>query len=111
MRESQTNKFSPTDLVNGSLSEAKSLFRNILATSPCGSRFCPDSAIPRAHKSLGMSILGKMEKKHRQISDMNPGRLGYSVGLGEQSSQAIPRNHLGAAARASSRHVISWMCS
>ena len=111
MRGSQINKFSTTDLVSGPQSEAKSLFRKILPISPCGSRFCPGSAIPRAYKSLGMSILRKMEKKHRQISNMNHGRLGYSVGLGEQSSQAILRNHLGAAARASSRHVINLMCS
>jgi hypothetical protein len=64
MRESQTNKFSPTDLLRGSQPEAKSLFRNILRISPCSSIFCPDSALSHAHKSLGMIILGKVMKKN-----------------------------------------------
>jgi hypothetical protein len=42
MREGYTNSCLTADPLNGSRPEAKSLFRNILRTSPCGSRFCAD---------------------------------------------------------------------
>jgi hypothetical protein len=111
MRESQTNKFSPTEVVSGSQPEAKSLFRKILRISPCGSRFCPGSATPAPASPLGMSILGEWRKKISTDIRYDPGWLGHSVGLGEQLSQAILRHHFGAAARESSRQVINLMCS
>ncbi len=65
MREGSTNKFSTTDpLSDGSGSEAKSLFRNILAVSHYGSGFCPGSAISNASKFLEMNILGKRIEKN-----------------------------------------------
>jgi len=45
-------------------SEAKSLFRNILAATPCGSRFCPDPPYPRARKLFAMKILDKRIEKN-----------------------------------------------
>jgi hypothetical protein len=59
MHEGPTNNF-----ITGDKFEAKSLFQNILAISPCGSRFCPDPAISRARKFLGIRILGKVTKKN-----------------------------------------------
>jgi hypothetical protein len=50
-------------VITGSRSGAKSLFQNILAVSPCGSRFCPYPTLSRARKFLGMRILGKRMKK------------------------------------------------
>jgi hypothetical protein len=61
MREPSTSKFFTTDLV-GSKSETKSLFRNILAATPCGSRFYLGSRILHARKFLGMNILGETKK-------------------------------------------------
>ncbi len=63
MRESSPNKFSPTDPRRTSQSDAKSLFRNILAVSPCGSIFCPDQrGIPTAN-FFRMSILDDYKEK------------------------------------------------
>ena len=64
MREGSINKFSNTDPLSGSRSEAKSLFRNILAVSHYGSGFCPGSAISNASKFLQMNILGKRIEKN-----------------------------------------------
>jgi len=64
MREGSPNQFSAAGFLNGLRSEAKSLFRNILAVSPCGSRFCRDPLRSRLHKSFIINILrgltGKM---------------------------------------------------
>jgi hypothetical protein len=64
MRESSLNNFPTADPRTAWQSEGKSLFRNILAASPCESRFCPDLAIPMTHKSLRMNILGTRSKKN-----------------------------------------------
>ena len=50
-------------LLSGSKSEAKCLFPNILAVSPCGSGFYLDSAISRASKLFKMNILEERMKK------------------------------------------------
>jgi len=49
--------------------EAKSLFRNILPVTPCGSRFCPDRGLYSSHKSLQMNILENQQKKCRETHD------------------------------------------
>jgi hypothetical protein len=54
----------PNTFISGPKSDAKSLFRNILAVSPCGSRFCPDPTLSRARKFLGMRILGEEDRKN-----------------------------------------------
>src|SRR5450631_4011584 len=70
MREGSPNKFSTADpLLSGSRIEAKSLFRNILAPSPCGSRFYPDPTRSAPRKFLGMSILDKRKKKMSSARD------------------------------------------
>src|SRR5450631_1660277 len=70
MREGSPNKFSTADpLLSGSRIEAKSLFRNILAPSPCGSRFYPDPTRSAPRKFLGMSILEKRKKKMSSARD------------------------------------------
>ena len=63
MREGSCNQFFLTDPPNGVQFEAKSLFRNILAVSPCGSRFYPDPARSPPRKLLRMNILGGLKKK------------------------------------------------
>ena len=63
MRECSPDKFSTTALLSGAQSTAKSLFWNILAISPYGSRFCADSTLYQLHKFLRMNILGKQKKK------------------------------------------------
>ena len=47
--------------------ELKSLFQNILAVSPCGSRFYPDPTRSQHGKSLRMNILGEGEEKNREL--------------------------------------------
>src|SRR5450631_1653033 len=44
-------------------SELKSLFQNILAVSPCGSRFCPESGRYPLPKLLRINTLAKRTKK------------------------------------------------
>jgi hypothetical protein len=63
MRESSPNNFSTSGPLSGSHSQAKSLFRNILAVSPYGSRFCPDPTRPLAHNFLRMNTLDNRQKK------------------------------------------------
>ena len=63
MRESSRNHFSTASPVNRFQFEAKSLFRNILAVTPCGSRFYLDQASLRVSKLLRIKILGKPQKK------------------------------------------------
>jgi hypothetical protein len=73
MREGSLNRFSTTDPERGTESKRKSLFWNILAVSPCGSRFYADRALSVTHKFLGMNILAKPEKKIvRDISGRTP---------------------------------------
>jgi len=68
MRESSPNNLSATDPKTASQTEGNSLFRNILAVSPCGSGFYPDPAISPARKLLRMSILDGSKKKIFAIS-------------------------------------------
>jgi hypothetical protein len=64
MREHSANTFSMSDLFSGLSPEAKSLFRNILAVTPCDSGFCVGSGISRVRKLLEMNILGERIKKN-----------------------------------------------
>jgi hypothetical protein len=64
MRESSSNPFAASDPRSGSTHNANPLFQNILAVSPCGSRFWPDIPLPRARKPLAMSILRTTPKKN-----------------------------------------------
>jgi hypothetical protein len=63
MHESSPNNFSTSAPLRGSHSQANSLFRNILAVSPCGSRFYPDPTRSMAHNCLRMNTLGNRQKK------------------------------------------------
>jgi hypothetical protein len=90
MHEGSTNNF-----ITGDKFEAKSLFQNILAVSPCGSRFCPDPAISRARKFLGIRILGKVTKKN--IETCIPPRISvrsHQSGLRPADSRGRPSPHL-----------------
>src|SRR5271167_1691544 len=75
MREGPPSNSSTADPKRGSQSEAKSLFRNILAVSPSGSRFYPDPSIPSTHKPLRMNILADQKKKY-WISIRSPHAFG-----------------------------------
>src|ERR1035437_9854628 len=70
MRESSPNLFSTTDHLSDSWSPAKSLFWKILATSPCGSRFCGDSEGYLLGKFFRINILGNWA---REISGCSAG--------------------------------------
>ncbi len=63
MRESSPNQFVKKPPVSSLKTEAKSLFREILAISPYGSRFCPDRLISTNANSNEMRILGRYSKK------------------------------------------------
>ena len=63
MRESSPNQFSPAGSPRGLLPGAKSLFRNILAVSPCGSRFCPDPLRSKRTKPFRINILRSLTEK------------------------------------------------
>jgi hypothetical protein len=66
MRELSPNNLSTADPKRGSWSapsDAKSLFRNILAASPSGSRFYPGPTLPATHKPLRMNTLVDPEEK------------------------------------------------
>ena len=58
MRERSPNQFSTAGSPSGLRTGAKSLFRNILAVSPCGSRFCQDPLRSKLPKSFRINILG-----------------------------------------------------
>jgi len=62
MRAGSSHKL---DSISGSQPEAKSLFRNILTISPCGSRFYPCPALSNASKSLEINILDDRRKIRR----------------------------------------------
>jgi hypothetical protein len=75
MRAGSPNQFCTIHPLRGSQPECKSLFRNILAASPFGSRFCRDRTLSATHKFLRMSILGNHEEKIvRGISSQNQSR-------------------------------------
>jgi hypothetical protein len=63
MREGSPNQFSTASALNELQLGANSLFRNILAVSPCGSRFCPDALRSKQSKSFRINILGSMTEK------------------------------------------------
>ena len=67
MREASPNQFCTSDLVSGSQRAAKSLFWNILAASPCGSRFCGDSEGYPVGKFFWVNILGESAKKNWRL--------------------------------------------
>src|SRR5271169_894075 len=60
------------------------LFRNILRTSPCDSRFCPDRPLSKARNPMKRRILGVSAEKN----------YGYT---GRRGSQAKGRRHKGSA--------------
>jgi hypothetical protein len=60
MREGSPNQVSAID----AQFEAKSLFQNILAASPCDSRFCIDDTIPNRRKSSETNILARRYEKN-----------------------------------------------
>jgi hypothetical protein len=67
MRETCLNEFSSPDPKNdpkNALKQAaKSLLRKILAVTPYGSRFCPDSVMPAAPNSMKADNLAERCKK------------------------------------------------
>jgi len=66
MRKGSPNNLLTADPKRGSRPAqpgAKSLFRHILAASPLGSVFWPDSARSATHKPLRMNILADPEEK------------------------------------------------
>ena len=63
MRECSPNQFVPAGSLNGPRTGAKSLFRNILPISPCGSGFCPDHSRPKLSNPFGINILGILTEK------------------------------------------------
>jgi hypothetical protein len=63
MRKGSPNQFSIASSLNGDRPGAKSLSRNILPVSPCGSRFCPDPVRSKLPKSFIINILGNLTKK------------------------------------------------
>lgn len=80
MREGSPNKFSTADPLSGSRTGAKSLFRNILAISPCDSIFCLHPALSPTRKLPRMSILGKEDEK--KLGDIHIPTLFAQLRLG-----------------------------
>jgi hypothetical protein len=64
MREGSPHQFCKTHLIRCSQTTANSLFCNILAASPCGSRFCGRTARHPSTKLLRMNILEGGQKKN-----------------------------------------------
>jgi hypothetical protein len=69
MHAGSPNRRSTTDPLTSSECAAKSLFRKILAVSPCGSRFCTDRAPSPSSNCLKMNTLATSTKKHRGESE------------------------------------------
>jgi hypothetical protein len=63
MRANSPHKF---DLHSGYPSDVKSLFRNTLDVSPCGSTSYPSIALSRASKLLEINTLEERRKKNRR---------------------------------------------
>jgi hypothetical protein len=63
MREGSPKQFSTADSLNSLRPGAKSLFQNILAVSPCGSRFCPDPLRSKRTKPFRINILRSLTEK------------------------------------------------
>jgi hypothetical protein len=63
MREGSPNQFSTAYFLNGPCPQVKSLFRNILPVSPCGSRFCPPPDRSNQPNSFRINILEIVTEK------------------------------------------------
>jgi hypothetical protein len=63
MHNGFSNECSTVGLVGGSKPGSKSLFRNILPVSPCGSRFWQDRDPTPSHKSFEIKILEEWDEK------------------------------------------------
>jgi hypothetical protein len=63
MREASPKKLAHSPTAGGFQSEAKSLFRKILALNPYGSRFCPYLSIPNRAKFIETNILAEGYQK------------------------------------------------
>jgi hypothetical protein len=72
MREDSTNKLFLSQTVGASHSEAKSLFRKILALSHCRSRFCRYSANLNPGKSIETKILSAGYQKKIEMRSLDP---------------------------------------
>ena len=96
MHAGSPNRFSTTDPLTNSECAAKSLFRNILAVSPCGSRFCPDPALSLSSKCLRMNILATSTKKYRggsEAKSLSQNILAVSpCGSGFCADRSIPQS-------------------
>ena len=88
MREGSPQQFPPKESSKRVQPGAKSLFRKILAVSPCGSRFCKDRTRYPSSKCLQMNILEKVrEKKGGGASPgakLFPARTGSSNQIGKR---------------------------
>ncbi len=69
MHAGSPNRFSTTDPLTNSHCGVKSLFRNILAVSPCESIFCPHPALSPSSKCLRMNILAISTRKYSGESE------------------------------------------
>jgi hypothetical protein len=63
MRDGSPNHLFPAGSLAGFRPSAKSLFWNILAVSPCGSRFCQDRFRSKLPNPFGINILGSLTEK------------------------------------------------
>ncbi len=63
MREASPHHLFLGNSLTGFRPSAKSLFQNILAVSPCGSRFCEDHFRSKLHNSFGINILEILTEK------------------------------------------------
>jgi hypothetical protein len=94
------NECSTIGLVGGSKPGSKSLFRNILPVSPCGSIFWQDRGPSPSHKSFGISILEEWgEKKVGDHFTLRPhagsialARQALSSALALHPTRALPDN-------------------
>jgi len=71
MHAGSANRLSTTDPLTSSECAAKSLFHQVLALSPYGSRFCPAPAPSPSCKCLRMNILAIRSKKYCGESEAN----------------------------------------
>jgi len=102
MREGSPNQFAKNSSVSGLETEAKSLFRNILAISPYSSRFCPDQLISTNANSNEMKILGRHSKKNH-----GGGRqAGTDRGIPDKTDRRIPDTVIDMRRRVEERHAL-----
>ena len=74
MRESRTNKFSTTELVNGFKPVAKPLLQNILDTKSLRLRILPGLLHTSSPQVFSNEYFRKSDEKKFDISDMEPSR-------------------------------------